>query len=64
MTVTINKISYIDISGYISQNDSRILLVTLELFPITLKMKIQEKVPAILQFQQRMTQMDKAMFPL
>ena len=53
-----------DINGYISYKNLKILLVILGLFPIMLEKKIQETGPATLQVQPKMTRMDTAMFPL
>ena len=53
-----------DINGYISCKNLKVLLVILGQFPIMLEKKIQEIDPAPLQVQPRMTRMGKAMFPL
>ena len=53
-----------DINGYISYKNLKVLLVILGLFPIMLEKKIQETGPATLQVPPRMTQMGTAMFPL
>ena len=53
-----------DINGYISYKNLKILLVILGQFPIMLEKKIQETDPATLQVQPKMTRMGRAMFPL
>ena len=53
-----------DINGYISYKNLKILLVILGQFPIMLEKKIQETDPATLQVQPKMTRMGTAMFPL
>ena len=53
-----------DINGYISCKNLKVLLVILGQFPIMLEKKIQEIDPAPLQVQPRMTRMGIAMFPL
>ena len=53
-----------DINGYISYKNLKILSVILGQFPIMLEKKIQETDLATLQVQPKMTRMGTAMFPL